>query len=208
LSPLRPLSAPCAPWRHRRLPPAALGLALLLATVGLAGCQNREKEAERLRQEQALQAAATAEATQLDALVQRCEAGQEELVQAADALAATETALANLERLNYRAAARPQAPDPATLERFTISDQELELERHQQAVEAWQKAEQSRRARWQAEQRQERQRLQARLRQQRQALREANPAVLAPEPEAELNSAALAAYRSCQRETLANLKRS
>ncbi|EDY38656.1 rootletin, putative [Cyanobium sp. PCC 7001] len=205
---MRPLSAPFAPWRHRRLPAASLGLALLLAAAGLAGCQNREKEAERLRQEQALQAAATAEKTQLDALVQRCEAGQEALVQAADALAATETALANLERLRYRATARPQAPDPATLQRFTISDQELELERHQQALEAWQKAEQTRRARWQAEQRQERQRLQARLRQQRQALSEANPAVLAPEPGAELDSAALAAYRSCQRETLASLKRS
>jgi hypothetical protein len=119
---------------------------------------------------------ATAEKNQLDALVRRCEAGQEELVQAADALAATETALASLERLSCRATARPQAPDPATLQRFTISDQELKLERHQQAVDAWQTAEQTRRARWQAD--------------QRQALSEA-----------------LAAYRSCQRETLSRLKR-
>jgi hypothetical protein len=128
-------------------------------------------------------------------------------VRAADGLADAETALANLEQRTYRPAARPQAPDPAMLQRYTISDQELMVERHQQALQAWQQEEQNRRARWQAEQRRERQRLQVRLEQRRQALSEANPAVLAPEAGAELNGPVLAAYRDCNREALARLER-
>ncbi|MFQ6537477.1 MULTISPECIES: hypothetical protein [Aphanothece] len=202
------------PNPRSRPPAAALALALLAAGVLLGSCQNRAQQAERQRQEQALQAAA-AQRRALDALVERCRAGQAELVKAADALAATETALANLQQRRYSATARPKAPDPAELQRFTISDQELERERHQQAVQAWQQKEQQRRARWQAEQRQERQRLVARREQQRQALVKANPAVLAAGSDAALNaglnaglnSEALAAYRSCERDNLASLKR-
>jgi hypothetical protein len=193
--------------RPRRRPTrAAAALALLAAGGLLVGCQNREQQAERQRQDQALQAAA-AQRRALDGLVERCKAGQEELVKAADALAATQTALANLEQRRYRPSARPQAPDPAVLERYTISDQELERERYQQAVQAWQQEEQRRRARWQTELRQERQRLEARLKQQRQALEKANPAVLTTGSDAGLNSEALAAYRSCERDQLARLKR-
>ncbi|WP_157665344.1 hypothetical protein [Cyanobium sp. NIES-981] len=202
-----PTSQP-TPWGRAR--GAALGLVLVTVTAGalLGGCQQgqqRQQQGETRRQEQALQAAATAQRRDLDALVERCQAGQAELVTAAAALSAAEAALAGLEQRRYSPLPRPPAPDPAVLQRYSISDQELELERHQQALQAWEQEERGRRSRWREEQRQERQRLQARLQRQRQALSAANPAVLSPAPEAKLNREALAAFRSCKRETLASL---
>lgn len=185
----------------RRPTPAllfALGLATSLPLLGSCGGRQQERQAERERQEQ--QAREAARSRQLDAQVSRCKSQQEKLQQLADQLASTQGALSRLAQRGYSPTPRPQAPDPSVLERYTISDQELELERHQEALRAWNAKEVARRQRWQADLASERAALNRRLSSTRQQMAALNPAVIRDNA---VQSEALATYLACDRQELA-----
>jgi hypothetical protein len=181
----------------------SIALAVLLAGVLplLEGCQNRQREqAERERQARLAQEAA--QRRQLDAVVERCQANQKQLQTLANQLTSAEAGLSRLEQRSYQPTSRPQPPDPAELQRYTISDQELEMERHQQALEAWEATEAERRRRWRATQASERDLLTSRLANARARLAQLNPAVIQGMA---VQGAVLQTYLSCDRQALAKL---
>lgn len=184
----------------RRPTPALLFALVLAAGLPLLGsCGGRQQQqAERERQEQ--QAREAARNRQLDAQVSRCKSQQEKLQQLADQLASTQGALSRLAQRGYSPTPRPQAPDPSVLQRYTISDQELELERHQEALRAWNAKEASRRQRWQADLASERAALNRRLSSTREQMAALNPAVIRDNA---VQSEVLATYLACDRQALA-----
>lgn len=190
-----------------------------IALLGLlVGCQRPTPPAEQEQQQLEQEAAER----RLDAAVERCQARREELQTLADQLAESEGALERLAARRYSPGPRPAEPDPQLLERLSRPDRELEQERHQQALQAWQEQERARRARWQSDLERERRQLQARRNQQLQALAALDPALVASQTAEDDNSdgngqgngvdgaprlqaSVLAAYLSCDRQALARL---
>ena len=93
-------------------------LALLL--VSCDGAKRQQQQAAEIRQRQ------------LTALLSRCRSQQATVRQQVESLASSN---ARLSLQTYIPLQRPLAPDPELLARFTREDQELELERHGQALE-------------------------------------------------------------------------
>lgn len=183
-----------------RHPHRALLLSLLLAaSLPLLGSCGGRQQQESERERQAREAARMRE---LDGRVSRCKQQQEKLEQLADQLASSQGALSRLAQRGYSPAPRPQAPDPAVLQRYTVSDQELELERHQEAVRLWEASEAIRRQRWQAELGRERAALNRRLSSARQELAALNPALVRDNT---VQSELLETYLTCERQALAQV---
>jgi hypothetical protein len=129
----------------------ALWLAPVLALLLLA-CDGAKRE----QQQAALQ-----RQRQLDALLNRCRSQQDAVRQQVDSLDSSNARLARLALQTYGPLARPAAPDPELLARYTRDDQELELERHAQAMERWRQEDGAQRRRWQLQQQARRQELTA-----------------------------------------------
>jgi hypothetical protein len=183
-----------------RHPHRTLLLSLLLAaSLPLLGSCGGRQQQESERERQAREAARMRE---LDGRVSRCKQQQEKLEQLADQLASSQGALSRLAQRGYSPAPRPQAPDPAVLQRYTVSDQELELERHQEAVRLWEASEAIRRQRWQAELGRERAALNRRLSSARQAMAALNPALVRDNT---VQSELLETYLTCERQALAQV---
>lgn len=184
-----------------------------IALLGLlVGCQRPTPPAEQEQQQLEQEAAER----RLDAEVERCQARREDLQTLADQLTESEAALERLAARRYSPAARPPGPDPQLLERLSMPDRELEQERHQQALQAWQEQERARRARWQSELERERRQVQARRNEQLQALAALNPALVETQTAGEghsngrdaaprVQASVLAAYLSCDRQALAKV---
>lgn len=146
---------------------ASLLLATLVALT-LLGCdgaeQQRQQEAERQR------AAAAERQRQLNALVKRCRDQQPAVQRQLEKLRRSNMELARLKEQTYTPLSKPAAPNPELLERFTRDDQELELERYEQALTAWRDNDRARRRIWQGEQAVQRQLNAAGLQQAQKAL--------------------------------------
>ncbi len=128
-----------------------LWLAPVLALLLLA-CDGAKRE----QQQAALQ-----RQRQLDALLNRCRSQQDAVRQQVDSLNSSNARLARLALQTYVPLARPAAPAPELLARYTRDDQELELERHAQALERWRQEDGAQRRRWQLQQQARRQELTA-----------------------------------------------
>ena len=151
---------------ERILPKRTLLTRTLLLSSAVAllllGC-NRGERAERER-------AAAERQRQLDALVSRCRRQQPAVQQQLQNLTSSNAALSQLNQRSYVPLPRPAAPDPAVLERFTREDQELELERYEQALSRWRQRDGAERRRWELQQERRRQQLTAQRQQARTAL--------------------------------------
>ena len=106
-------------------------LALLL--VSCDGAKRQQQQAAEIRQRQ------------LTALLSRCRSQQATVRQQVESLASSNARLSRLSLQTYIPLQRPLAPDPELLARFTREDQELELERHGQALERWRQRSEERR---------------------------------------------------------------
>ena len=155
-------------------------LALLL--VSCDGAKRQQQQAAELRQRQ------------LTALLSRCRSQQATVRQQVESLASSN---ARLSLQTYIPLQRPLAPDPELLARFTREDQELELERHGQALERWRQADRVGKRRWQEQQQARRGAL---IAGREQALAELSRLGVAPTAEAR------SAWSSCDRAQLAGLK--
>lgn len=184
--------------RARRLGAGALTLLLLGGCDWIGRQPANQPQALQQEQERARQ-------QRLQRLVQDCRGGQAALRRLTAQLQANNTALEQLAKRRYAPSARPQPPAAAVLQRYTLSDQELELERHQQALESWRRHESWRRRSWLNEQAAARGRLEEQRRQLRLQLAELQPAAVGPAPALEPRTAVLAAYGSCNPEALAAL---
>ena len=139
---------------------ATLFFASLLALT-LLGCNG----AERQRREQA----AVAE-RQLSDLVSRCRGQQPAVQRQLQELERSSSELANLEQQSYAPPRKPTAPDPERLARFTREDQELELERYEQALAAWHTNNEFNKLSWQVDQEAKQQRSMSRQQKAKKAL--------------------------------------
>lgn len=181
-----------------------MGVGLLTLLV-LGGCSwlgngpGRQADRDRQAQERA-------EQQHQQKLVQACRGSQAAVRRLSAQLQTNATALTQLAGRRYSPLPRPQRASDAVLQRYTISDQELELERHQQALQTWRARESWRRGSWLKEQASERGRLEEQRRQLRLQLAELQPTAVGPAPEREPRAAALAAYSSCDPQVLANLR--
>ena len=158
-------------------------LALLL--VSCDGAKRQQQQAAELRQRQ------------LTALLSRCRSQQATVRQQVESLASSNARLSRLSLQPYIPLQRPLAPDPERLARFTREDQELELERHGQALEGWRQADRAGKRRWQEQQQA---RWGALIAGREQALAELSRLGVAPTAEAR------AAWSSCDQAQLAGLK--
>lgn len=120
-------------------------LALLLMSCD--GAKRQQQQAAELRQRQ------------LTALLSRCRSQQATVRQQVESLASSNARLSRLSLQTYIPLQRPPAPDLELLARFTRQDQELELERHGQALERWRVADRAGKRRWQEQQQARRGRL-------------------------------------------------
>ena len=159
-------------------------LALLLVSCDGAKRQQQQQAAE-LRQRQ------------LTALLSRCRSQQATVRQQVESLASSNARLSRLSLQTYIPLQRPLAPDPELLARFTREDQELELERHGQALERWRQADRVGKRRWQEQQQARRGAL---IAGREQALAELSRLGVAPTAEAR------SAWSSCDRAQLEALK--
>jgi hypothetical protein len=121
--------------------------------------------AERQKREQA-----AAAQRQLSSLLSRCRGQQPEVQRQLQELRRSSSELANLKQQAYSPLRKPAAPDPELMARFTREDQELELERYEQAMAAWRSSDRAERRYWQGEQDAKRQRSTARQQQAEKAL--------------------------------------
>ena len=158
-------------------------LALLL--VSCDGAKRQQQQAAELRQRQ------------LTALLSRCRSQQATVRQQVESLASSNARLSRLSLQTYIPLQRPLAPDPELLARFTREDQELELERHGQALERWRQADRVGKRRWQEQQQARRGAL---IAGREQALAELSRLGVAPTAEAR------AAWSSCDQAQLEALK--
>ncbi len=158
-------------------------LALLL--ISCNGAKRQQQEAAELRQ------------SQRSALLSRCRSQQATVRQQVENLASTNGRLSRLSLQTYTSLPRPPAPDPELLARFTREDQELELERHGQALERWRQADRAGKRRWQEQQQARRGAL---IAGREQALAELSRLGVAPTAEAR------AAWSSCDQAQLEALK--
>lgn len=140
-------------------------LVCVAAALLLLGCNGGERnKAERQR------AAEAERQRQLDALVSRCRRQQPAVKQQLQSFNSSNAALSRLKREGYLPLPRPAAPDPAVLQRFTRDDQELELERYEQALTRWRQRDGAERRRWELQQERRRQQLMTQRLQARTAL--------------------------------------
>ena len=169
-----------------RAPLLASLLASLLALL-LVSCDGakRQQQAAELRQRQ------------LTALLSRCRSQQATVRQQVESLASGNARLSRLGLQTYIPLQRPLAPDPELLARFTREDQELELERHGQALERWRQADRAGKRRWQQQQQARRGAL---IAGREQALAELSRLGVAPTAEAR------SAWSSCDQAQLEALK--
>ena len=158
-------------------------LALLL--VSCDGAKRQQQQAAELRQRQ------------LTALLSRCRSQQATVRQQVESLASSNARLSRLSLQTYIPLQRPLAPDPELLARFTREDQELELERHGQALERWRQADRAGKRRWQEQQQARRRALTAG---REQALAELSRLGVAPTADAR------SAWSSCDQAQLEALK--
>ncbi|MCT0216759.1 hypothetical protein KQ298_10545 [Synechococcus sp. CS-1330] len=145
---------------QQRRATASIFFATLMALT-LLGCTG----AEQKKREQA-----AAAQRQLRALVSRCRGQQPAVQRHLQELQRSSSELANLKQQAYSPLRRPAAPDPELMARFTREDQELELERYEQALAAWRSSDRAERRDWQEEQEAKRQRSTARQQQSEKAL--------------------------------------
>lgn len=140
-------------------------VAATLLGLLLVGCNGAEREqAERQR------AAEAERQRQLDALVSRCRRQQPAVKEQLQRLNSSNAGLSQLNQQSYIPLPRPAAPDPDLLARFTREDQELELERHEQALARWRQRDDVERRRWERQQKRRHLQLTARRLQARTAL--------------------------------------
>ena len=157
-------------------------MALLLVSCDGA---KRQQQAAELRQRQ------------LTALLSRCRSQQATVRQQVESLASGNARLSRLGLQTYIPLQRPLAPDPELLARFTREDQELELERHGQALERWRQGDRAGKRRWQEQQQARRGAL---IAGREQALAELSRLGVAPTAEAR------SAWSSCDQAQLEALK--
>lgn len=115
-------------------------LLALLAVVCAAGCSSNAptvQERERLAEQQRLLALCQTLQPRLPAALQRFERAQQQL--------------AVVRQSTYQPTEPPKPLDQDEQRRLTIYDQQTEADLHEQAVEAWRRAESERRERWEAE---------------------------------------------------------
>jgi hypothetical protein len=127
---------------HRNLLVSAAAALLLLR------CDGMQRE----------QAAAAKRQRELDGLVSRCRQQQPAVNQQLQELSISAANLSRLNQQTYSPLPRPAVPNPEQLVRFTREDQELELQRYEQALSDWRSNELLRRGSWQDEQEAQRQR--------------------------------------------------
>jgi predicted negative regulator of RcsB-dependent stress response len=151
--------------QHRATASLLIATFVALTLLGCNGAERqRQQEAERQR------AAAAERERQLNALVNRCRDQQPAVQRQLEKLQRSNRELARLKEQTYTSLPRPAAPNPELLERFTRDDQELELERYEQALVAWRNSDRAKRRYWQGEQAAQRQRSAALLQQAQKAL--------------------------------------
>lgn len=142
-----------------------IAAAMALTLLGCNGAERqRQQQAERQR------AAAAQRQRQLNALVNRCRVQQPSVQRQLEELQRSNRELAKLKEQTYIPLPRPAAPNPELLERFTRDDQELELERYEQALGAWRSSNRAERRYWEGEQEARRQRSAARQQQAKKTL--------------------------------------
>ena len=115
-------------------------LLALLAVMCAAGCSSNAptvQERERLAEQQRLLARCQTLQQRLPAALQRFETAQRQL----DVV----------RQSTFQATEPPKPLDQEEQRRLTIYDQQTEEDLHEQAVEAWRRAESERRERWEAE---------------------------------------------------------
>ena len=172
-------------------PVAAARLLPLLLPLLLLACQ---RQATLTPQQQA--ALGRSERDRLD--LERCRRDQANLREALKSLERTDAELEALRGRSYEPAPRPEAPDPALAERFSVADQELDAVRHQEELESWRRQEDSRYAAWLQSRSNERQRLETLQRQQRQRLRALNSSLFDPSKPDQLRAVVVRKYSSCE----------
>lgn len=195
-------AAGCPPGRRAR--GLCAGALALLVVGGCSWLDNRTGNRQDLARQQQEQA----EQQRQQKLVQECRGSQAALRRLTAQLQANTKALEQLAARRYTPLPRPLPPADAVLQRYTISDQELELERHQQALQTWRARESWRRRTWLSEQASDRRRIEEQRRQLRLQLAELQPAAVGPAPALEPQAAVLAAYGSCDPQALASLNTS
>lgn len=174
----------CVIRPHRLLP-----LLPLLAVVLLAGCgpdpttvAERERRAEQQR------------------LLELCQRQRQKLPELLARFEAAETSLAAVQADTYTPTPGPRPLDPEEQRRLTIYDQQIEQDLHEQAVDAWRRAEAERRERWErAHRAQERSALDA-LNAAAAPLRQLHPELLQVGAPPRLNNAEVERFRQCSAE--------
>ena len=171
----------CVIRRHRLLP--------LLAVVLLAGCgpdpttlAERERRAEQQR------------------LLELCQRQRQKLPELLARFQAAERSLAAVEEARYTPTPGPAPLDPEEQRRLTIYDQQIEQDLHEQAVDAWRRAEAERRERWEREHRARKRAALDALNAAALPLRQLHPELLQVGAPPRLNSTEVERFRECSAE--------
>jgi hypothetical protein len=187
----------------RQLKAAAFASASLLGLSLLGSCQNPFGRANIGDQK-------APQADQLQGhgnkpMVQECLAKQATLIRLTDQLETVAKAKTTLGKAVFTSTPEPEAPEPSVLRRYTISDQELELERHEQAVLRWRRDEEKRRRLWTQQQQRQRSDLEQQQETLLKQLETLNPALISVQPERQVKAEAVEAFRNCDPKALASL---
>ena len=172
-------------------------MAVTVLALLLVGCNGAESE--RRAQQERQRAAAVERQRQEGALVSRCRRQQAAVKLKLQELNNSSAELTRLHQQSYSPLPRPAAADPELLARFTREDQELELERYEQALARWRQDNGAERQRWQEQQQRRRQLLTASWQQTRAELEKLG---VPASPEAQI------AWSSCNGPQLADVMQS
>lgn len=126
----------------------AVSVAGVLAMLLLAGCSTWWQQQRQVARQR---------------LHQRCLDQKRRIGLVMQQISADQAALATLAAERYVPSAQPSAPDPRLAQRYSQLDREIDLERYNQQLEAWQRRERVALERWQQTQGERRTRVQQRL---------------------------------------------
>lgn len=178
-----------SPWlrvNRQRRPHALVPLLGVLLLVGCGPDPRLQAERARQAEQQRLLTLCQRLSSRLPPLLTRFEAAEQQL--------------AAVRASTYVPTAGPKPLDPEEQRRLTIDDQQTEQELHDQAVDAWSRAEAERRERWEREQRsRERVALEA-LDAAAAPLRQLRPELLLPGSPPRLQAAEVERFRDCNAE--------
>ncbi len=157
---------------------SAMVLVALLSLLAACGRQPADlsKESKRPGEGEGTKAADSGTAAQRRQLVENCQRNRPRIQTLTKELRRAERDLAAVRNESYRPAARPKkAFDEATESRFRPEDQDLDQQRYEAAVAAWERAEADRQRQWNAAHRQRVEQAQAELNSTARKLRELEP---------------------------------